>query len=92
MLEGSLTQIAANAAEYNARKADDAWLDENLMAGWFAIALGNGLAPSSEECLGWKIHPLIGGAFDKANLQVFNMKVYQLLMGQLHRQLQGRRA
>jgi hypothetical protein len=61
-LEGSLNPIAENSTEYNERKASEAWLDENLMAGWFVIALGDGLAPSSDECIGWKIHPLLGGA------------------------------
>jgi hypothetical protein len=41
----------------------------------------------SIECLGWKAHPVIGGKFAAANLQVFSMAVYQSLMGQLHRQL-----
>jgi hypothetical protein len=89
MIEGSLGRIAANGAEYNRLKASEEWLNETLMAGWFVVALGNGLAPTENQCIGWKIHPLLGGAFDKANLQLFDMTVYQVIMGQLHRQLRG---
>ena len=35
-------------------------------------------------------HPLLGGALDKANLQLFDMIAYQSLMGQLDRQVQRR--
>ena len=42
------------------------------------------------QCLGWKVHPIIGGALDKTNLQLFSVHMYQSLMGQLFRQLGGR--
>ncbi len=90
MLEGSLSSIAANAAEYNRLKSSDEWLDETLLAHWFVIALGKGMAPSTDECIGWKVHPILGGPLDETNLQLFTMKVYQSLMGQLHRQLAAR--
>ena len=53
------------------------------------IAIENGIKPSEFECIGWKIHPMIGGEFSVDNLQVFDMQVYQSLMSQLHARIQG---
>ncbi len=89
VLEGGLEQVAPSSSEFNRKKADFAWLDTVFIAGWQEIAERHGLEPDEGECLGWKLHPLLGGEFDVANLQLFSMSVYQSLMGQLHRQLLG---
>jgi hypothetical protein len=88
VLEGTYSRIAADAAEYNTLNKNPAWLEEKFSVAWFDIALQNGLVPTESQCIGWKLHPLIGGKFDAGNLRVFDMVVYQSLMGQLHQQLQ----
>ncbi len=90
LLDGDLRMLARTGTDYNRMKADPQWLEDELNAGWAIIARGNGLNPGPDECLGWKVHPLLGGALDKTNLQLFSMRVYQSLMGQLFRQLTGR--
>jgi hypothetical protein len=90
VLEGSYDQVARDAAEYNTLTKSAEWLESNFIAGWLPIAAGHGLEPKQDECLGWKLHPLSGGKFEVANLQLFSMLVYQSLMGQLHRQIQQR--
>lgn len=90
VLEGSYEQVAKDAAEYNTVNKSAEWSENVFLAGWLPIAAGNGLQPKEHECLGWKVHPLVGGKFEVANLQLFDMVVYQSLMGQLHRQLQQR--
>jgi hypothetical protein len=90
LLEGDYIQIAVNADEYNRLNKSDEWLNETFSADWQSIAAGHGFEPTEDQCLGWKVHPLLGGEFTPANLQVFDMVVYQSLMGQLHRQLQRR--
>jgi hypothetical protein len=89
VLEGTYDRIAEDAAEYNRLKKSQEWLERTFIAGWQPIAAGHGLEPTKDQCLGWKIHPLIGGEFDVSNLQVFEMVVYQSLMGQLHRQIRA---
>ncbi len=89
-LEGDYVRIAANSREYNTLNKSFEWLEDTFAAGWQEIALRHGLDPSIQECLGWKLHPLLGGQFEIANLGVFSMRVYQSLMGQLHRQLRER--
>ncbi len=90
VLQGEYLPVAMNASEYNALKNSAEWLEKTFIAGWQVIAAGHGLQPGKNACLGWKLHPLLGGKFEVANLQIFSMAVYQSLMGQLHRQLQQR--
>ncbi len=90
VLEGTYERIAENSAEYNKLNKSAEWLESTFIAGWLPIAAGNGLEPGNGQCIGWKLHPLLGGKFDVANLQLFDMRVYQSLMGQLHRQLRAR--
>jgi hypothetical protein len=92
VLEGSYGEVARNAAEYNTFNKQAEWLEKTFIAGWQVIAAGHSMQPSRDECLGWKLHPLLGGKFEIGNLQLFSMAVYQSLMGQLHRQLQQRSA
>jgi len=92
VLEGTYTQVARNAHEYNTLNKSQEWVDQTFSADWLPIAARQGLVPEEQQCLGWSVHPLLGGQFDPANLQVFEMLVYQSLMGQLHRQLQQRPA
>ena len=89
-LEGDYFQVAKDASEYNTLNKSTEWLEDTFLAGWQVIAAGHGLQPEKDQCLGWKLHPLLGGKFEVANLQLFTMNVYQSLMGQLHRQIQGR--
>ncbi|MEP6505850.1 MAG: hypothetical protein ABJD97_21130 [Betaproteobacteria bacterium] len=87
LLEGTYTQIAANSGEYNRFKQSPDWMSATFSSEWQPIGEHHGLFPTNSECLGWRLHPRIGGKFTSANLQVFDMAVYQSLMGQLHRQL-----
>ena len=92
LLEGSYAQAARNSAEYNTLNKSSEWLDQTFISDWLPIAAGHGLEPDKDQCLGWRLHPLLGGKFEVGNLQLFHMSVYQSLMGQLHRQLQQRSA
>lgn len=89
VLEGIYEPIANNSDEYNHLKRSEEWLDEVFLSGWYVIAKGNGVKPIQGECIGWKVHPIKGGKFSVDNLQVFDMKVYQTLMSQLHSRIQG---
>ena len=90
LLEGQFRQVARDSAEFNARKREEKYRDEWFGANWANIALENGLAPNRDECLGWKVAPVLGGPFSAANIQVFSLFVYQSVTGQLFRQLSQR--
>jgi hypothetical protein len=87
MLEGTFEKVANNSAEYNEKNKSPEWCDEIFISSWYQIAIANGVIPKEGECIGWKVHPIIGGEFRAENLQVFDMVVYQSLMSQLHSQL-----
>ena len=87
LLEGSYGRIAENAEAFNRAKSDPDNLNLWFMAEWVEIAQRQGLVPSADQCLGWKVHPILGGNLEAANIQVFSLSVYQSLMGQLFRQL-----
>jgi hypothetical protein len=89
ILEGNYKAIAQSAVEFNTLKSSEAWLNKHFSAEWFVIARNRGLVPAIQECLGWKVAPIIGGKFAFDNLAVFDMDVYQSLQGQLHRQIRG---
>jgi hypothetical protein len=91
-LEGDYVQIAKNAEQFNGMKRSAEWLNEEFCADWQPIAAVSNFLPDEDECLGWRVHPYLGGEMNVGNFQVFSMLVYQSLMGQLHRQLRARPA
>ncbi len=88
VLDGTYETIASDFHEYNKMNKSQDWCDNVFLTSWYDLALEHGLQPKQDECLGWNLHPIIGGEFCMENLQVFTMKVYQSLMSQLHFQLQ----
>jgi hypothetical protein len=87
LLEGDYRQVASNSSEFNQNKLLPKNLDEWFKADWVGLAARQGLIPGGHECLGWKFHPKIGGPFSVENIGVFSLRVYQSLMGQLHRHI-----
>ena len=90
LLDGEYDLVARDVAEYNILNKSIEWLEQIFIADWQPIAAAHGLIPTTDECLGWKLHPFLGGRFEAANLQVFNMREYQSIMGRIHQQLQHR--
>lgn len=87
LLEGDYRQVAESTAAFDRAKLVASNLDEWFKADWVGIAAEHGLVPGEHESLGWIIHPRIGGEFSVENIQIFPLRVYQTLMGQLHRQI-----
>jgi hypothetical protein len=86
LLEGDYRQVAGDSAEFNRLKLQPENLESWFKADWVAIAAKHGLVPKIDECLGWKIPPILGGRFGVDNIAVFPLRVYQSIQGQLHRQ------
>lgn len=86
LLEGTYSQIAEDVEAFNRAKADPENLNLWFMAEWVEIAQRRDLVPKADECLGWKVHPMLGAPIDPENIKVFSLRVYQSLMGQFFRQ------
>ncbi|PWS55958.1 T6SS immunity protein Tdi1 domain-containing protein [Pseudoalteromonas sp. meg-B1] len=89
LLEGTYEQVAESSEGYNELNKSSEWCDEIFISSWFPIAIENDITPKKGECIGWQIHPIIGGEFSPNNLKIFSMSVYQALMSQLHAKIQG---
>ncbi len=87
LLEGKFHKVSSDYKGFNTKKREDKYLDEWFGASWANIALESGLAPRRDECLGWKVAPVLGGTFSVANIAVFSLAVYLSVTGQLFRQL-----
>jgi hypothetical protein len=90
MLEGDYRRVAGDSAEFNRLKNDAANLNDWFSAEWVSIAAGNGIVPAPDQCLGWKVHPILGAPFSVENIGLFSVRVYHSVVGQLFRQLSNR--
>jgi hypothetical protein len=89
LLEGSFKSIApSNQALSNQLRAEEK-RNRWLMAEWVDICQEKGLTLSHGQCYGWKFAPVLGGKFEFENIQVFDIQVYECIMGQVHRQVQS---
>ncbi len=67
----------------------NAFGDWTLMADWVVVCKARGMLLSHGQCYGWKVAPVIGGKLEFENVQAFDIAVYECIMGQVHRQVQG---
>ena len=87
LLEGQFQRIAKDSNDFNAKKNVKQNRENWFGSNWADIALELGMIPDDDECLGWKIAPVLGGSFSVDNIQVFTLVVYQSCNGQLFHQL-----
>ena len=89
IIEGNLQEVAPSLTDYNALKNTADKHTEGFLDGFVFRCVGGGLTLGPGQCYGWRLHPLIGGKFEFQNIQVFSLRVYQSLMGQITRQCRG---
>lgn len=83
LLDGDLTPIAGTVNEYNQLKKQPDYQTEWFLDGFVFRCESQGLRLATRQCYGWRIHPIIGGDIKVENIQVFDLSVYQSLMGQI---------
>ena len=90
LLEGQFHFIAGSSAEFNAKKEKEEYRDEWFGANWAEIALTHGIEPNYEECLGWKVLPIMGAPIALENICVYPLMAYQTINGEVFRQIAGK--
>jgi hypothetical protein len=85
-LEGSYEHIAHSSAEFNTLKQSPEWLDKVFIASWQEIAARHGIVPSANECITWRVPPVLGGSLEVGNLQLLAQSTYQPFIAQVHQQ------
>ncbi|SRR6266487_2493946 len=86
LLEGTFNCIAPSDQVVRERLEQEANRNRWLMADWFELCNERGLFLRTGQCYGWKIAPILGGKFEIQNIQVFDILVYESIMGQVQRQ------
>ena len=87
LLEGTNICSAESKDEFDHLCKSEENQNRWFMADWVAICHESGLIPSETQCLGWKVHPILGGKFEFANIQLSDLAVYECVVGQLLRQI-----
>lgn len=89
ILEGSFGLIAPSELAMTELLESEEMRNRCLSADWFETCNSRGLYLGPGQCYGWKVAPILGGEFSFSNIQVFDVLVYETIMGQLHRQLKA---
>jgi hypothetical protein len=88
LLEGAFNCIAPSKRILHEMLQEEENRNRWLMAEWFQICNERRLFLARGQCYGWKVAPIIGGKLEFLNIQVFDIAVYECIMGQVHRQVQ----
>jgi hypothetical protein len=51
------------------------------------LCYDKGMRPNQGQCIGFKIPPVLGGKIEIDNLDIYELTVYQAIMGQIHEQV-----
>jgi hypothetical protein len=86
LIEGTLQEVALTIPAYNELKNTPDKHSEWFLDGLVFRCVEEGMPLGPSQCYGWRVHPMLGGKTAFENIQVFSLRVYQSLMGQLFRQ------
>ncbi len=89
LIEGTLQEVAPSIPAYNELKNTAEKQGEWFLDGLVFRCAEAGVLLSPSQCYGWRVHPMLGGTLTFDNIQVFSLRVYQSLMGQIFRQYQN---
>lgn len=89
LLEGTLNDLCAVC---DFQPADPDFIETykgELSVDWVEVCRTRNLMLGPGQCFGWRVHPMLGGRFESANIQVFTLAVYESMLGQSFRQIKG---
>jgi hypothetical protein len=87
ILDGSISLAAQSEHALNNLLQNEANQNRWLMSDWVGICRDRKLLLAQGQCYGWKLAPILGGKFEFQNIQLFDISVYECIMGQIHRQI-----
>lgn len=88
-VEGSLTRPWGSQQEVQASLNTEEGQDQYLLGGLALAAHAEGLTLSDDDVYSFKVPPVLGGAFELANVEVGEFVVATNLSGQLHDQVKN---
>ncbi len=83
--EGSVDQVSASLDKFQAAIAEsqniEKWFLPDIVQGQSAL----GVNPNLNECLSFKVPPILGGQVDADNIEVTDIAVHFSVAGQIHK-------
>lgn len=87
VLDASFERVALTEKEFHQLREEDDQLIEWFWDGLAYSLYESGVTPTATQAFGFKVAPVLGGAFKQENIYLVEMMGYQLWLGQLHQQL-----
>jgi len=81
---GDLRELAPSVEAFEARCGDSRNAEDWLMADFVHLLRERGARLAPGQCYGWKIHPLLGGKLESANLEPIDFIAYNSIAAALH--------
>lgn len=88
LVGGTLTQIASDRIEFDGLKQEPENCDQWYIYELALLCHNAGIRPKRNQCLGYRLPPVVGGELTVDNIEVTDLAVHQCLLGQIHRQTQ----
>jgi hypothetical protein len=85
LIEGTYSPIASSTLMLDIALRSEENRNRWLLADWVEICIERSLLLARNQCYGWIKSPILGAQFEFSNIQVFDLIVYESLMGQVHR-------
>jgi hypothetical protein len=85
LIEGTLSRVADSVEEFERLMVQPDQLDEWFLLGWCDALYNAGQVPRDGQCFGFKVPPKLGAPVDLLNVEVAELKPYQLWMAQVHK-------
>lgn len=83
LLEGTCTRVAASVAEFEQSMQEPEKLDAWFMLVFCDALYSAGHDPGEDQCFGFKVPPRLGAPIDLTNMEVANLKAYQVWMSEV---------
>ncbi len=80
LLEGACNPVAASVEEFQQLMVTEEKLDEWFMLPWCRRLHAEGLVPGEDQCYGFKLPPRLGARVDLSNVEVADLRAYQIWM------------
>jgi hypothetical protein len=87
LLEGTVQQVAESFDELGTKMQDEITRDNWFLTGFVISMQRAGIYRPHGQTYAYKIHPIIGGKTESANLMLLGIEVWQSICSQLHQQL-----
>lgn len=86
MVAGTLTCVAESQSALRTLIDDENRRDSWFLPGLVIAMRQRGMARPKGECYAYKVHPVLGGKLEPANLILLSIRVWQALCSQIHQQ------